>query len=193
MEEQECLQKKDSELVKLTLENEEYFFCIMKKYEGPLLKYINRITNIHPEDAQDLLQETFIKAYINLNEFDLSLKFSSWIYRIAHNQVIDNFRKLKARPEKTNSEINDELLNKITSDLNIEKIIDQKILKEKLNHLINQLEIKYKEVIVLKYLENKTYDEISDIIKKPVNTVGTLIKRAKEKLNHLIKQNKTYE
>jgi len=151
------------------------------------MRYIRRITNINFEDAEDLLQEIFIKVYTNLNDFDPKLKFSSWIYRIAHNEVISNFRKLKVRPEKINSEINKDMLEKIKSDQNIEKEIDQKILKEKLNRLIDQLNVKYKEVIILKYLEDKTYEEISDIIKKPTNTVGTLINRAKKQLNNIIK------
>jgi RNA polymerase sigma-70 factor (ECF subfamily) len=189
MEEKNCLDKKDSELVKLSLENQDYFLCIVRKYEAPLMRYIRRITNVSLEDAEDLLQETFIKVYTNLNGFDTSLKFSSWIYRIAHNEVISNFRKLKVRPEKINSEINGDVLKKIKSELNIEKEIDQKILKEKLVNLIDQLDIKYREVIILKYLESKSYEEISDIIKKPVNTVGTLINRAKNKLNNIIKNN----
>ena len=187
MEEKNCLDKKDSELVKLSLENQDYFLCIVRKYEAPLMRYIRRITNVSLEDAEDLLQETFIKVYTNLNGFDTSLKFSSWIYRIAHNEVISNFRKLKVRPEKINSEINGDILEKVKSDLNIEKEIDQEILKNKLNQIINQLDIKYKEVVILKYLENKTYEEISDIIKKPINTVGTLINRSKKQLNNIIK------
>jgi len=187
MEKRDCLNKKDIELVQLSLENQDYFLCMVKKYENPLMRYIRRITNINFEDAEDLLQEIFIKVYTNLNDFDPKLKFSSWIYRIAHNEVISNFRKLKVRPEKINSEINKDMLEKIKSDLNIEKEIDQKILKEKLNRLIDQLNVKYKEVIILKYLEDKTYEEISDIIKKPTNTVGTLINRAKKQLNNIIK------
>ena len=184
-----CEDKKDSELVKLSLENPDNFLCIVRKYETPLLRYIRRITNISFEDAEDLLQEVFIKVYINLNGFDTNLKFSSWIYRITHNEVISNFRKLKIRPEKINSEINNDMLEKIESDLNIEKEIDRKILKNKLRQLINKLDIKYREVIILKYCENKSYEEISDIIKKSSNTVGTLINRAKKQLNNIIKNN----
>jgi RNA polymerase sigma-70 factor, ECF subfamily len=189
MREEDCLNKKDTELVKLSLENSDYFLCVVKKYEAPLMRYIRRITNVNFEDAEDLLQEIFIKVYTNLNGFDTNLKFSSWIYRIAHNEVISNFRKLKIRPKKINSEINGEMLEKIKSDLNIEKELDQEILKNKLNQVINHLDIKYKEVIILKYLENKSYEEISDIIKKPTNTVGTLINRAKKQLNNIIKNN----
>jgi RNA polymerase sigma-70 factor, ECF subfamily len=187
MEEKDCLHKKDTELVELSLKNPDYFLCIVKKYEDPLMRYVRRITNIDFEDAEDLLQEIFIKVYTNLNDFNDQLKFSSWIYRIAHNEVISNFRKLKIRPKKLNSEVNEDILEKIKSDLNIEKELDQQILKNKLTNIIDQLDVKYKEVIILKYLEDKTYDEISDIIKKPVNTVGTLINRAKKKLNHIIK------
>ncbi len=187
MKETDYFNKNDKELVKLSLQNSESFLYIVQRYEKPLMRYIKRITNLRLEDAEDLLQEIFIKIYINLNDFNPNLKFSSWIYRIAHNEVISNFRKLRIRPQKVDAEINTEILKKITSDLNLEKKLDQKILQTKIMYIINKLDIKYKEVIILKYLENKSYQEISDIIKKPKNSVGILIKRAKIKLNNIIK------
>ena len=61
MEEKDCLDKKDIELVQLSLENQDYFLCIVKKYEIPLMRYIRRITNINFEDAEDQLMPEMIK------------------------------------------------------------------------------------------------------------------------------------
>ncbi|PIZ73055.1 hypothetical protein COY06_05820, partial [Candidatus Peregrinibacteria bacterium CG_4_10_14_0_2_um_filter_41_8] len=65
----------------------------MQRYEGRLLAYINRLINVSNGEAEDILQEVFIKTYQNLNGFDLNLKFSTWVYRITYNQVISFFRK----------------------------------------------------------------------------------------------------
>jgi RNA polymerase sigma-70 factor (ECF subfamily) len=67
----------------------------VSKYEEKLLRYILRITNIDIEEAENLLQEVFIKVYKNINDYNKSLQFSSWIYRIAHNTSIDYYRKNK--------------------------------------------------------------------------------------------------
>src|SRR5665648_188700 len=85
---EDCSNMTDNELVKLSLDNPDHFFCLTKRYESKLLRYIMRISKFSHEDAEDVLQDVFIKTYYNLNEFDSELKFSSWIYRIAHNQTI---------------------------------------------------------------------------------------------------------
>lgn len=179
MDIKDCHEKTDEELVGLILEDQEFFLCLMKRYEGKLKAYINRISNVSREEAEDLLQEVFIKVYKNLNDFDLDLKFSSWIYRIAHNQVISNFRKIKTHPQLIwdNDGV---ILKNIKDDFDIRGEIDNNFLAENINTILNGVSDKYKEVLILKYLENKDYKEISDILKKPVSTVGTMINRAKK-------------
>ncbi len=172
----------DESLVKLTLENQDFFALLIKRYESKLLRYIQRITNVKKEDAEDLLQEIFIKVYQNLNDFDQKLKFSSWIYRIAHNIVIDNFRKNNARPKVAglDEEINDRIIANIKSDFNIDKEIDRKYLREMMEEVLQKMDDKYKEVLILRFFEEKSYEEISDILKKPIGTISTLINRAKK-------------
>lgn len=183
-----CEGKTDEELVPLVLENQSYFLCLMEKYESKLLRYIMRISGIRHEDAEDILQEVFIKVYENLYGFDLDLKFSSWIYRIAHNHVISEFRKKKNRMEIILSEEDD--WHSFVSDLNIVHEVDVKLSKEVINKVLNNLDVKYREVLFLKFLEERDYKEISDILKKPMGTVATLINRAKEKFKkELVRQN----
>ncbi len=172
--------KTDEEIVKLSLADQEYFLHIIKRYKLKLHRYVLRISNIDPEEAEDILQEVFMKVYQNLNDFDDSLKFSSWIYRITHNQVISNFRKLKARPQKSNFDIDDDVIKNISSGLNLTKDIDAKILHTSVIQVLDKMKVGYKEVLVLKFLEEKSYNEISDIIKKPMGTVGSLMNRAKK-------------
>lgn len=174
--------KTDEKLVRLSLENQSDFFYIMKRYEDRLFKYVRRISNFGAEETEDVLQEVFIKVYRNLNSFDLvdsEVKFSSWIYRITHNQVISEFRKKKARPEYFSGETNDELLNNLVSDLDLVGDADSRYLKNNVNKILARLDQKYREALILKFLEEKDYKEISDILKKPMGTVATLINRAK--------------
>jgi RNA polymerase sigma-70 factor (ECF subfamily) len=177
----------DEEVIKLVLKNQEIFSCLIERYENKLLRYIGRITNLSPDDQEDVLQEIFIKVYKNLNDFDTDLKFSSWIYRIAHNEIISNFRKRKRRPEYTPGEENEVLLKNIISEINLEKDLDTEYLKENIYKILDKIDEKYKEVLILKYFESKDYKEISDILKKPMGTVATLLNRAKQEFQKELK------
>ncbi len=174
-------QKTDEELATLSLREEDFYLCLMQRYEAKLKRYIHRISQSNEQDAEDILQDVFLKAYLNLNNFDPSLKFSSWIYRITHNEVISAFRRQKARPQADNLSDNDELLSRLASDLDLNKEIHWKEKTGEIKRVLSRLDGKYREVLVLKFLEDKNYTEISDILKKPMGTVATLISRAKKK------------
>jgi RNA polymerase sigma-70 factor (ECF subfamily) len=184
-----CEGKSDNELVQMSLEDPDYFLCLMKRYELRLMVYIKRLLGVGEEDAEDILQEVFIKTYRNLNDFDSNLKFSSWIYRITHNHAISSYRKFKKRMNTLSLEDSAEVLNKMSSDLDIEKEVEQELLKGKMTELLMKLDHKYREVLLLKFLEDKDYGEISDILKKPSGTVATLINRAKSKFKEILIQN----
>ena len=174
----------DAELIELSKKNPEDFGLLMERYQGPLFHYIRRIGQLSEEDVQDLLQEVFIKIYQKLNEYDEVLKFSSWAYRIAHNHVIDHFRKINVRP-KMNALDDEEWERLIAASVHIENEIMNKDCVEKIKIIIAQLPIKYKEVLILRFIEEKEYEEIMDILKKPKGSVATLIARGK---NILIKR-----
>ncbi len=171
-------QKGDKELVKLSLEDKEAFLPLMRRYEERLFRYILRISSFSHEEAEDTLQDVFIAIYRNLNNFDNKLSFSSWAYRIAHNKTISKYRFQKARPETINLEKTD--LSKLVSNIDIEKELDSKSIAKEVLETLNHLRASYKEIIILKYLEEKSYQEISDILKKPIGTVATNLKNAKE-------------
>ena len=183
----ECVNKTDEQIVVLTLKNQDYYLCLMKRYEAKLLNYILKISNINKEDAEDILQEVFIKAYQNLNDFDLNFKFSNWIYSIAHNATISAFRKKKVRPQTVSWEDKD-LNNILESTLEAENTSLQKLTYKQILKIINQLPLKYKDVLILKFIEGKDYREISDILHKPMGTIATLINRAKKSLKQELKK-----
>jgi len=177
----ECINKTDEQIVVLTLKNQDYYLCLMKRYEDKLLNYILKISNISREDAEDILQEVFVKAYQNLNDFDLNFTFSNWIYSIARNTTISAFRKKKVRLQTVSWEDKD-LNNILESTLNVENTNLQKLTYKHILKIINQLPLKYKDALILKFVEGKDYQEIGDILHKPMGTVGTLISRAKKSL-----------
>ncbi|GAF75762.1 unnamed protein product [marine sediment metagenome] len=183
----ECVNKTDEQIVVLTLKNQDYYLCLMKRYEAKLLNYILKKSNINIEDAEDILQEVFIKAYQNLNDFDLNLKFSNWIYSIAHNATISAFRTKKVRPQTVSWEDKD-LNNILESTLDVENTSLQKLTYKQILKIINRLPLKYKDVLILKFMEGKDYREISDILHKPMGTIATLINRAKKSLKQELKK-----
>jgi RNA polymerase sigma-70 factor, ECF subfamily len=177
----------DADLIEQAKINPESFGILMERYQGPLFHYIRRMAQLPKEDTEDLLQEVFIKIYQKLNEYDRALKFSSWSYRIAHNHVIDHFRKMSARPQ-TNALENYEWEKMIKASVHIEKDINDKDCIEKIKNCIQDMPLSYKEVLVLRFIEEKEYEEIMDILKKSKGTVATLIKRGKELLVKKIKE-----
>ncbi len=180
----------DAELVSLTLENQDNFLYLVDRYKGKLMNYIRRLTNINDDDAEDILQDVFIKVYLNLNGFDTDLKFSSWIYRITHNQVISQHRKLKARPEGYAVNIEDKAALSLAADIDIEAGADLNIMKHNIAKVLGGLDQKYRDILILKFLEEKNYQEISDIIRKPAGTVASMINKAKSEFKkELVKQN----
>lgn len=178
----------DEKLVQLArTKNPDLFSQIVKRYEKKIIGYLYRLVGVR-EDAEDLAQDTFLKVYKNLQGFDIERKFSSWIYRIAHNEAV-NFLRAKTKFKIFSLDATDFFKNTLGVD---ERICEKMILDDEVKHLKNlvrQLPIEYREVIVLKFFEEKSYEEMSDILRKPISTIGTLVRRAKIKLSNLSKNN----
>lgn len=173
----------DEDLVVFSLDNSENFKYLIERYEMKFAQYIRRKTSVSKEDIEDLLQDIFIKIYLNLRGFDTSLKFSSWAYRIAHNEIISWYRKKKIRPQINFEDFEEEnLINFFKEETNLEKEFDRNELKRLVKESIDKLDDKYKDIIVLRLLEEKEYEEISDILQIPIGTVSTLISRGKKEL-----------
>lgn len=181
----------DEQLVQVSLENQDCFYYLMKRYEPKILRYIKRLTNISEEESADILQEIFIKVYRNLNGFNQKLKFSSWIYRIAHNEIINQYHKRKSYSAMISLNIEDDDVNNMaeivcdTFDVQDDYIFRENT--EKVREALKELPDKYREILILRFLEDKSYDEISHILRKPAGTVATLINRAKLKFRKIAK------
>lgn len=174
----------DEEIIPLVLKDSAYFSILIDRYEQKIRRYICRISKLSPEDAEDMLQEIFLKCYQHLNRFDTTLSFSSWIYRIAHNHIRSQHRKKMARPQSVI--LDPAVYEQFRSDEDIGSLVDQQLANTALTAALDQLKEPYRSVLILKFLEEKSYTEISDILQKPSGTVGTLINRAKKKLKIII-------
>ncbi|MCX6793272.1 MAG: RNA polymerase sigma factor [Candidatus Falkowbacteria bacterium] len=174
----------DEILAKLALKDQAAFAELVNRYQAPLRRYVSRLARLDETDIDDVLQEAFIKLYLNLNDFDPKLKFSSWLYRIVHNETINHFRKRSVKYEVGLDIEGDEKWNEFWEDEGINRI-DQTLANEKIQETLNKLSPNYRDVLILKYLEQKNYDEISDILQKPPGTVASWLNRAKTQFRSL--------
>jgi len=180
----------DNQLIKIIRRGEhERYGEIIDRYRGKLFAYLYCLVG-QKDETEDILQNVFIKAYKNLNRFDQARKFSSWIYRIAHNEAVNHIKRKYLKKFVSWEDIvtsKDKLEMSSIEDNANEKWIKKERIKE-VHDIVDQLPVKYKQVLILRYFSGKSYKEMAEIIGKPVNTVGTLINRAKERLHEEIKK-----
>lgn len=174
---------KDEQIVELVIAGDQDAYGeIISRYQEKLIRYVNRYCHDEAQ-SQDVVQMTFIKAYTNLNGFDTKLKFSSWIYRISHNEAINIIKKYRHEFTPSDESWFQQLPG---DDKPISTTIDNKLLGSLLAKQIAQLDSKYQDPLVLHYFEGQSYQEISDVLRLPVATVGTRIKRAKQQIKKLL-------
>ncbi len=116
----------NEKLAKIARDDVDAFGEIVDRFEKPLIRYILRISKFREEEAQEILQEVFLKAWKNLRGYDDNQKFSSWIYRITHNQTISEFRKAASRGIKQKAEWDDELFGNLPNSIDLPKEINRK-------------------------------------------------------------------
>ncbi|KIL51785.1 RNA polymerase sigma factor SigW [Jeotgalibacillus soli] len=138
------------------------------------------------QEAEDISQDAFIRAYINIHTFDIDRKFSTWLYRIATNLCIDRIRKKKPDyyldAEVTGTE-GLTMYSQIPVDERLpEEEVESMELQDTIQKEISKLPDKYRSVIVLKYIEELSLKEISEILDLPLGTVKTRIHRGREAL-----------
>ncbi|PIU08741.1 MAG: hypothetical protein COT31_02185 [Candidatus Moranbacteria bacterium CG08_land_8_20_14_0_20_34_16] len=183
----------DNELVKIICQKDVARYDeIIDRYQGKLFAYLYRLMG-SKEDADDVLQDVFLKAYENLKSYDPKRKFSSWIYRISHNEAVNYIRRksLKKFISWENIVMSKDKLEMSNSENGADKIFLKKERKQELERALEKLPFKYRQILLLRYFSEKSYQEISEILAKPINTVGTLISRAKEKLYFEMKKERS--
>ncbi len=173
---EECDAESDTDLAVRSRQESEWFYCLMKRYEARLLRYVRRISGISPDEAEDVLQEVFIKSYTHLHAFDPRLAFSSWIYRIAHNETISFVRKKKVRPTIA---FDEDDAKEWVDELDLMRELDRGYDRALIERILAEMDEKYREVLVLRFIDGMDYVAIADVLEKPLSTVGNLIARGR--------------
>jgi len=155
---------------------------IMLRYQTKLHRYVTFL--IHNQTiATDVVQDAFIKAYENLRSFSPEYKFSSWIYRIAHNEAMNAVKKNRRLSDQDIDTLPD-----LSYDQHLDELVDEELLKENVHGCLDKLGPKYRDVVQLAYFEHMKYEEISDVLRIPTSTVGVRLSRAKLRLKEVCTQ-----
>ncbi|PYS93694.1 MAG: hypothetical protein DMF64_03725 [Acidobacteria bacterium] len=151
---------------------------LVRRYQRPIVSYVYRMTGDY-EAALDLTQDVFIKVYGSLARYRAEFKFSTWIYRIAHNAAIDYLRRCGPRTQELETE--DGYVRPIPSGvLTPEQESEHKERRAEIEDVIRQLPAAYRELIILRHGHDLSYDEIAEVTGLPLGTVKNRIFRARE-------------
>ncbi|MFH0951823.1 MAG: RNA polymerase sigma factor [Patescibacteria group bacterium] len=181
-------QPSDEAVVKRVQEGyKQEYRTIVNRFEAKLLRYASYLVR-DKEQAADVVQNAFIKAFINLQGFNTKRKFSSWLYRIVHNEAINEIKKHR---REISLEDNDWIKEIKSDDDSIEETLDKKEAAGILKESLDKIPVNYRESLTLYYLEDKSYEEISDILHLPLGTVGTRLARGKTALKKVYERSRT--
>jgi RNA polymerase sigma-70 factor (ECF subfamily) len=170
--------------------DEEAFKELINRYTAPLYNFTARLSN--KNDASDIVQETFIKVWKNIKRFDSKkASFKTWIFTVAKNTTTDFLRKKKSLLFTDMEKDNDEDINSFAENIPDESLLPDLVLqkledKQLLNKTLEKLRLGYREVLILHYQEDMTFEEIGEILNKPLNTVKSQHRRALIELRKLI-------
>lgn len=186
--------REDDVLVKKAIGGDEKAYRdLVAKYERALYFHILKMIKDRNQ-VEDLVQETFVKAFENLNRYSTNYAFSTWLYRIATNHTIDYLRKkklktlsidepVKARDGEMKMQLQDESAKS-------DRLIIRKQRQQMVQNAIEELPDKYRKVIRMRHMEEKSYQEIAEVLDLPLGTVKAHIFRARELLYKALKDKK---
>lgn len=179
----EELDRNDEELSVLVQSGKVDFFGILfNRYETKIKRYAKKFI-YEQEEINDAVQQIFTKAFVNIKSFNPQRKFSSWLYRIAHNEFV-NLLKKKKHSFLPLFDL-DIFLPKSFINNKIEEDIDKKNIQKEVEETLAKIDEKYREPLYLYYIEELDYKEISEIMKIPISTVGVRIGRAKKIMKNI--------
>jgi len=185
------LKSDNSELIKKAIEGDESSYSnLLENYRGAIYNLLFKMVR-NKEETEDLVQEAFMKAFKALPSFNEEYAFSTWLYKIAINNCIDHMRKKKLKTYSINKPVqsNDGELDREFPDTSMSP--DKSILSEERSNIIesaiDELPANYKTAIIMRHSEEKSYEEISQILNIPLGTVKARIFRAREMLKKKLK------
>lgn len=185
---EEKLERNDEEVaVQVQKGDIEAFRILVERYEPKMTRYAKRFF-FEGDDGKDLVQEVFIKAYVNIQSFDASRRFSPWIYRIAHNEFVNNIKKRQKERDNVSLFDFDVLFPHLVAKETADDGFNSAEVKRMLDHSLNKLNAKYREPLALYYFDDMDYREIADILRIPISTVGVRLQRGRAMLKKIVKE-----
>ena len=171
-----------------------YFDLLLNRHGKGVYRFIYRMVGGNPSNAEDILQEVFIKVAENRMNYSKEKKFTAWLYRIARNHTIDFIRKESYRKHSSldksignNDESNVTYLELVKSDESLQDDqLHNTMIKEQLFDKMNGLKDEYKEVFILREIEGLKFDEIAEVTDSNVNTVKSRHRYAFKELRELL-------
>jgi RNA polymerase sigma-70 factor (ECF subfamily) len=154
---------------------------LVRRYQRPISAYVYRMVGNY-ESALDLTQEIFIKVYGSLGRYRPEFKFSTWIYKIAHNSAVDHLRRNSTREQSLihGTESDNFELPVESGRLTPEQESERKERRVEIEAVVRTLPSNYRELIILRHSQDLTYEEIVDVTGLPLGTVKNRLFRARE-------------
>ena len=176
----------DADLVALSLRGSERAFAdLVRRYERPIFSLIVRMVH-DPAVAEDVAQETFLKAFRRLDTYDPTRKFSSWLFKIAHNATLDHLRRpnLDTLPLEGHGDDETDFAAVLADEKSEspEAGAGRYDLARALDRGLRALRPDYAEVLLLRFRQGLSYQEIAEVTGQPLGTVKTNIHRARKEL-----------
>ena len=154
---------------------------LVRRYQRPIAAYVYRMVGNY-ESALDLTQEIFIKVYNSLSRYRSEFKFSTWIYKIAHNSAVDHLRRTATREQSLiNGPEDDQFeLPLESSRPSPEQESERKERRIEIESVVRGLPANYRELVILRHSQDLTYEEIVEVTGLPLGTVKNRLFRARE-------------
>lgn len=160
---------------------EDGFEELVRRYQRPIAAYVYRMVGDY-DAALDLTQEVFIKVYNSLGRYRPEYKFSTWIYKIAHNAAVDHLRRFSAREQSLTSE-SDGSSYELPLECDKptpEQESERRERRAEIESVVDSLSPAYRELVVLRHSHDLSYDEIAEVTGLPLGTVKNRLFRARE-------------
>lgn len=165
------------------------FERLMRLYSRKIYSFVYRMVR-DEETANELVQDFFIKIYTVLHKYNFTYKFSTWAYRICYNLVIDHVRKNQVSVDSLDDEfVTQKALHEsdnYVSDNGFDQL-EQAEIRELVWDSVEKIPLKFRELVLLRYLDGLKYEEIAEITDLPVGTIKNRIFKAKELLREEIR------
>jgi len=188
----------DFKLIDMAVEGDDKAYAkLLQRYRRPVYQMVLKMVR-NVDDAEDLMMESFSKAFRSLHKFNKDYTFSTWLFRIATNNTIDHIRKKRLHTMSIENTYTNDDGQSVSIDvedsgiLNPQDVAIKAQKEEIIQEFVNMLPAKYQKLVRLRYFHELSYEEIAQELEAPLGTVKAQLHRARELMYDLVKNNKEH-